>query len=562
MPEINVSELIAKFIQDKKVSNIFGILSSGFIELADILSETDVNFVGVRHEQWAGHMADVYGRITSRPQVCLIPGGPGITNMVTAVSTARINYSPMVVLTDGPTTARAETYDFQDLNGSQVMKGAAKASRLVSSPSRVQDSLESLYNTAVTPLQGPVHLEISRDILLKTIDYEESKVKREYFNSFYPDPDSVDRFINMLSRASKPVILAGEEIRTQRASTLLEELASTLHISVCSTHSMNSVMNNDSKYMLGSIGRLGSEKAMKTMSEADLVIALGTAYNPYTFAPYYGFRYPQPETPVIQVSLNPGAIAQTSSLALGIAADAENFMKVLLDRYTQSGVSLPGNMKQWEKWVDSIKTENKKIFKNVHNGEVFRYIYENIPRNAILSLDAGSMSMNLVGWGKFRGHGSLITSGNMGEVGFSLAAAIGAKLASPDRPSYAVLGDGAFTMEMSALLTATESDIPVKIILFDNSAWGSEKAYQMNFYNSRFVGSELKNPDLASLIKSLGLTAIEADSPEKIPKGMKELNDLEGSGAIVIRTEDDYPTPVRSLDAVKRVNRGLYKQSG
>lgn len=558
MPEINVSELIARFIQNKKISNIFGILSSGFIELADILSETDVNFVGVRHEQWAGHMADVYGRLTSRPQICLIPGGPGITNMVTSVSTARINYGPMMILTDGPTTMRQETYDFQDLNGSTIMDGVAKATRLVSSPRRVLDSLNSLYDISVSPLQGPVHLEISRDILLESIDYEDKTEQPNVISSVFPEPGIIDTFLSMLSDAHKPLILAGEEVRTKEGSTLLEELAETLHIPVCSTHSMNGVMDNSSKYMLGSIGRLGSEKAMKAMQESDLIIALGTSYNPYTFAPYYGFKYPGKSVKVIQITLNPGAMAKNSNLTLGIFSDSAPFMMSVLKRLQDPVNRVHGSAAEWDQWTAKIEISNKPVFKGEHNNSVFREIFDTIPSDAMLSLDAGSMSMNLVRWGKFSGHGSLITSGNMGEVGFSIASSIGAKLAIPSRPSFAVLGDGAFTMEMSAVLTATESEIPIKIILFDNSAWGSEKAYQMDFYNSRFVGSELKNPPLQNLVRSLGIEAIEADSPDKIRAGMKELINLDGSGAIIIRMEDDYPTPVRSLDAVKRVKRGLY----
>lgn len=560
MPEANVSELVVKFALDKKIKYVFGILSSGFLEVMDILGKTEINYIGVRHEQWAGHMADAYGRITLRPQICLIAGGPGITNMVTAMATAKINYSPMLVLSDGPTRRSEGKGDFQDLNGAVITTPVSKKSQYVSTPFRVLDNLASLYDIAVTPLMGPVHLEIARDVLLETVEYDGSSPPPAPSAHFYPSEEDILEVLRLLGESSKPLLLVGEEARSGSVSRLVSEVARKLRIPICTTHTNNDAVDNSDPYYLGSIGSLGSKKAMKAMEESDLVIALGSSLPPYTFLPYYGFRYPGRETKIIQVTLNEGALGKTQNLVLGLVSGAEEFLKALLSKVDSfGGGALVSKSVLWDGWFRGLpENEPLDVFKSTQNRNIFLTLFEGLETKSIISVDAGQLCKTIVRWNRFHAPGSLLTSGNMGEVGFSIPAAIGAKLARPDLPSYAILGDGAFTMELSAILTATEYNIPIKIIVLDNSAWGSEKAYQKILYEERYFGSNLKNPNLVEVARSLGLESFYAEDPAEVRKGIRELNQLDKPGALFIRMEEDYPTPSRLLDAVRRVKRGIF----
>ena len=551
---INVSELLVEKFKQIKIKYVFGILSSGFIELGDILSETEIHYIGTRHEQWAGHIADVYGRLTGRPQVFLVPGGPGVTNAVTAIATANVNHSPVLVLSDGSTTEASGKYGFQDLDGTKITAPISKKSFAINIPKRIDEFLSLMYRTAITPLPGPVHLEIPRDVLLMKTNYKIGSISENIISKTYPKENDVINIINLLSKSTKPLIVAGEEINNPTGRELLEEFVNKMHIPVCSTHGNNDVLDNNSKYMLGAIGRLGSIQAMEAVGTANLIVSFGTSLSRYTFSPYYGFKYSDITKNVVQISNNPDDLGRTFPICIGISCDPVRFLELAVELIKNLNIKNVGN----NQWFENSLIEEKKTFSGTYNNMIFETIFERIPRKVNISLDAGSMSTVMVKWKKYGASGRLITSGNMGEVGFSIPAAIGACLAIPHVPSFAFLGDGALTMQLSALITAVEYNVPIKVIVFDNSAWGSEKAYQLAMYEGKIFGSQLKNPKLVEVAKSIGFLAIEAYSKEEAVLGINTLINSDKPSLLVIKMEDDFPTPVRSLDAVKRVYRGIY----
>ncbi len=558
MQEINVSELLVDKFKNNNLNFIFGILSSGFMELGDILYDTDIKYIGTRHEQWAGHIADVVGRLTGKPQILLLPGGPGVTNSITAITVASINHSPMFVLSDGSTSITSGKNDFQDIDGTIITGHITKRSVTINRPDRVNEYFSMLYNLAQTPLLGPVHMEIPRDILLMKTSYDTEVKNQVIIYNSYPSVETVKSVLNIISNAKKPVLLLGEEINNPEGKKYLEEFIEKLHIPACSTHGNNDVLNNSSKYMMGAIGRLGSKRAMETISMADMVLVLGSSMNPYTFSPYYGFNYNALTSNIVQITMDSVNAGRNFTTFETIICNPVQFIKLAIQIIDSQEFNL--NTGGYSNWFESIDNVEPDIFRGAYNSKVFEILFRKIPVKSNISLDAGSMSMVMLKWKKFGIHGRLLTSGNMGEVGFSISSSIGANLAIPDTPSYAFMGDGSFTMQMSALITAIEYDVPVKIIIFDNSAWGSEKAYQIAMYNNRFFGSNLKNPDIVRVVRSLGAIGIEANDISTLEHDIDDLNSSDRPAVLVIKMENDFPTPVRSLDAVKRVYRGLYKE--
>lgn len=556
MVEVNVSELLVDKFKEKNVKFVFGILSSGFVELGDILYDTDIKYVGARHEQWAGHMADAAGRLMGKPQIFLVPGGPGVTNGVTAIKTANINHSPMFVLSDGSTMGVSGKMDFQDIDGTSITARVAKHSQTVHSPDRVEEYFSWLYNIALTPLTGPVHLEVPRDILLMKTNYVKNlNASCPVYNS-YPSEETVSDVIKIILQSSKPIIVAGEEINNETGREFLNKFVNELYIPVCAVHNNNDVMDNESVYMLGALGRLGSAIAMEALHRADVILALGTNMNPYTFSPYYGFKYNDITNNIIQVTLDSSNINRNFTTSKSLVCNPVEFLEVAV-KILKNG-NLNSKAPGFKNWFNSINRKDPPIFKGKYNNMVFETLFNIIPSKSIISLDAGSMSMVMLKWRKFGKSCRLLSSGNMGEVGFSISSAIGASLAKPGAPSFAFLGDGSFTMQMSALITAVEYNIPIKAIVFDNGAWGSEKAYQETLYNNRLFGSVLKNPDIAEVAKSLGVTSFRATDLTSLVLGLKDLDNSKEPSLLVINMENDFPTPVRSLDVVKRAYRGIY----
>ena len=520
--EINISELLVERFRNRNLKFVFGILSSGFLELGDILYDKDIKYIGTRHEQWAGHMADVFGRITGQPQLLLLPGGPGVTNALTSIATAKINYAPMFVLSDGSTTSTSGRGDFQDLDGPEITKPVTKKSVLVQNPARVGEYFSSLYSISKAPLPGPVHLEIPRDVLLMKTTYADDKSEPDFLFGNYPARETVRLILHAIIKAKRPVVLVGNELSTTLGRELLSQFAEKMNVPVIAVHGKNDIMDNNNPRMMGAIGRLGSRKAMTYLKESDMVVALGTNMNPYTFSPYYGFEYNNLTENVILITLDPENIGNNIPISKNLFCSPESFLRVALGVIESEEYKFKG--KAIREFFENAPEHNDEIFKGKHNSFVFQTIFENVLPGSNISIDAGSMSMVMLKWKGYSSPGHLITSGNMGEVGFSISASIGASLAQPEVPSYAFLGDGAFTMQLSALITAVEYNIPIKILVFDNSAWGSEKAYQTLMYNGRFFGSNLKNPDLTEVARSLRAISTKAEDPQTLRSTLHDIN--------------------------------------
>lgn len=546
----------------------FGIVGSSLLEVFDLLPEAGIEYIGARHEQWAGHMADGYARASGKISALLAQNGAGLTNVVTASSTAKKANSPILIVSGSPLSKTIGRGTYQEEDHVAVMQPVTKWSRRVERADRISENVKTARNIAMTTPRGPTHIDVPRDFLYEIVDYE--GLNTDFYIDNFESILSVEvlkQIEELLKGSDKTVLIAGGACNNENISKRLIEFSKRLSIPICSTYGHNDVVQSDYPLMLGSIGRGGSEAAMNAVKEADLLLCIGTRLDEFTFLPYYGFSYFPKEAKIVQFTANPEHLGRSYQITLGVLCNAVSAVRALVDVANNISINDGTKNERFQKFSNEKRIWEEKITKREQNSndheieikDVYLYLRENIPHDAIVTVDIGSSPSFSYSLLKFYYNRTFMPPGPLGGVGFSIPAAIGAGIARNGEPPYALLGDGAFTMELSALMTAVEYKIPLNVVVFDNSAWGAEKANQQYFYDSRFIGTNLNNPDLVTVSKSLGAYSKMVEDYNELDKTMKDVFSNKGVNVVVVKVDPlKLPLPARR-DALQKPFRGIYK---
>jgi len=414
--------------------------------------------------------------------------------------------------------------------------------------------------------KGPTHIDVPRDFLYEIVDYE--GINHNFYLSDVQRtlPVEVLKQIEELIKGSdRPVLIAGGACNDKEISAKLIQFSKRLSVPICTTYGHNDVVPSDYPLMLGSIGRGGSEAAMKAVKEADLLLCVGTRLDEFTFLPYYGFPYFPKEAKIIQFTVNPEHLGRSYQITMGILSSALSAANALADIANNININESTKNSRFQEFSEAKHSWEEKISKREQNSneidikDVYLYLRENLPHNAIVAVDIGASPAFSYSLLKFYYNRTFMSPGPLGGVGFSIPAATGASIARKDDPVYALLGDGAFTMELPALITAIEHKIPLNVVVFDNSAWGMEKANQQYFYDSRFIGTNLNNPDLVTVSKSLGAYSQMVEEYNELDRTMKDVFSNKGVNVLVVKVDPlKLPLPARR-DALQKPFRGIYK---
>lgn len=559
--EMNGGEAVVASLVEAGITTTLGIVGSSIIEVFDLLPKAGLKYIGVRHEQVAGHMADAYARISGEPAACIVQNGAGVTNVMTGVATAYRARSPMIVLSGSPTSTQLYKDTYQELDHVELMKPITKWSHSVNRSDRIPEAMQRAIREALTPPYGPTFVDIPRDYLYEL--FTGDILKREEFMAqgrARPTDDEVGKLASIVESAKKPVILAGGGIAWSEANAEVAQLAERLHAPICTTYAHNDAVDNANPWYVGPLGRGGSKAAMRAFVQADVVIAIGTRMDPFTFLPYYGEPY-MPKARYIQIDSDPQRIGQNRPVRLGICADARETLRALLPQLRATSKDaftldeLRGYVREWRAEV----AENAREPVGILSMEAaYAALADVMPSDAIRVLDIGSspsFAYSMFDYSKPR---TLIPPLGLGGVGFALPAALGARLAAPKSPVVALLGDGAFSMGFLALFTAYEYGLPFVACVFDNGAWGAEKANQQHFYDGNYVGTNLKSPDLVKLATDMGGFAVTASTSGEIRDAFRQALQAQTFGVVRIPVDPErFPLPARR-DALKQPERRIY----
>ncbi len=545
------SEAFVETMVANGVTHMFGIMGSAFMDAMDIFAPAGITLIPVVHEQGAAHMADGYARVSGRHGVVIGQNGPGISNCVTAIAAAYWAHSPVVVITPETGTMGMGLGGFQEAQQLPMFQEFTKYQGHVNNPKRMAEFTARCFDRAISEM-GPTQLNIPRDYFYGEISCEIPKPMRVERGS--GGEMSLQAAIDVLSKAKFPVIISGGGVVLGNAVQECKALAERLGAPVVNGYLRNDSFPASHPLWCGPLGYQGSKAAMKLMSQADVVIALGSRLGPFGTLPQYGMDYWPKNAKIIQVEADHTNLGLVKKIDVGIHGDAKAVAKTLLARLaTLELVSDANKMERaariatekaaWEQELDGWTHERDaysldmiaeaKAERTFSGGsylsprQVLRELEKAMPPRVMVSTDIGNINAVSNSYLRFEEPRSFFAPMSFGNCGYSLPTMIGAKLAAPDRPAVAYSGDGAWAMSMSEIMTAVRHHIPVTGVVFHNRQWGAEKKNQVDFYNRRFVAGELESESFAGIAKAMGAEGIVVDRLEDVGPALKRALDLQ-----------------------------------
>ena len=553
-------EAVVELLRQEGVSHIFGIVGSSFLDILDPLYDRDdLRFVGVRHEQGAALMADGFSRISGAASVCLATNGPGVLNLTYGIGSAYVAHSPVVVI--APSASRRDQYrgSTQEFDQVALFKPITKAAFPINRIDRLPDALRHAFRVATSGKMGPVLLDIPRDLL------PGAEVELELLppDAYRPgqtrargDLGLIQRAADLLAAARRPVILAGGGVQWSNAGEVVCRLAELTGAAVVTSYGRADAVPSDHPNFLGHLGRLGSAEGIEAVREADVILAVGTRLGQSTT--FYDNRYIPADARIIQIEIDPEEIGRNYPVAVGIEGDAGAVAEGLLAELRRRGPR--DNIADGPQWAEEVSGWAARRAERLRGEErlsglpmkpqrVYAELRKVMPRDAIVALDAGLAPNFGQDRLEFYQPRSLMTSLDLGGLGFSFPAALGAQFAAPDRPVINFNGDGGFLFNAQEFATAVEYNLPVVTVIMNNGSWGSEKAYQRYAFNERYVGADTLNPRYDKFAELFGGAGYYVERPADVGDALLAALKVGKPSIIEIPIDpDELPRPARLSD--------------
>lgn len=524
------SEAILEQFVAEDADVMFGIVGSAFMDFLDIMPKAGIRYIPVRHEQNAAHMADGYAEALrgEEPGICVAQNGPGVTNMVTGIKAAELNHSPVIMLSPTATTGSIGTDGFQEADTMSIFEDTVEWQGRLEDKSRIAEYVRTAYRESLTK-KGPTQIDFPRDNLYGEIEVDVLKPEQYRQTELGGAADSaVSDAAEMLNDADNPAIIAGLGTIYSDAVDEVAELAELLNAPVANSYLHNDSFPNSHPLAVGALGYGGSKAAMEQLSEADVVLAVGSRLSGFGLLPQYGMDWFPEDADVIQIDVDASQIGRTTRVELGLVGDAAETVRNLtskLDQTAGASDARAGEIQQaYADWREELEEMSQQDQTPIHPRRGLWEVAEALPDNSMVATDIGNTCSMANAYLEFDTPGNFLAAGTFGNCGFSYPAAMGAKVARPDDPAIAITGDGAWGMQqMNEVLTAVRQDIPAVAIVFNNMQWGAEKQNQYWFYNERFVGTDLpENPDFAQIARDMGGKGIRVEDPDEIGAAVEE----------------------------------------
>ncbi len=569
MTTMSGSEAMLEALRLEGVTAIPGIVGSGFMDPLDLFPQAGIRFLGVRHEQTAAHMADAYARVSGHAGVCIAQNGPGVTNMVTGIATAYLAHSPVVLITPSVTSSTSGNDGFQETDQLAVFAKITKHQIRMNRPDRILEAFRTAFRIAYAD-RGPVQVDIPRDYFYGVFDAEVLPPGRYRYSSRVEGPtEALEAAARLLNEARFPVIVAGLGAVESEATGEIAALAEELSAPVVTSYMHNDAFPGDHPLAAGPIGYQGSKAAMRLLGYADVVLGIGTRFGSFGTLPAYGIDYFPRDARLIQIDIDSRQLGRHRAINVGIAGDARLATSSILRRLREVDHSRPKDedrlkLIEGEKtaWSDELRAMSSSGEVPISPRRGLMEVRNALPNDAIVVTDIGNITAVASAYLQFTRPRSYLAAGSYAGCGFGYGAALGAKLAQPDRPVVALIGDGAWTMlGMAEVLSAVENDIPVVAVINNNQQWGAEKRNQVDFYGKRFIGTNLVEPNFAGIAELMGAHASQVEKPGDIESSVKEAIRADRPAVVEIKVSRELSEPFRR-DALKVPERYLprYKE--
>lgn len=530
MTQMSGAEALLESLERQKVDTIFGILGGAILPVYDALcSNKKIRHILARHEQCAAHAAEGYARASGKAGVCMATSGPGATNLVTGIANAYMDSSPIIALTGQVPSSGANTSymigkdAFQEADIIGIVTAVTKYSYQPRSIPEIPSIVNNAFYIATTGRPGPVLIDLPKNIQSGTADVEfTNKISlRGYKLSTEPNQTRISEAANLLAKAERPIILAGGGVITAGASDELIQMSDLLMAPVATTFMGKGSFPENHPLSLGSIGMHGNPAANKLIGESDVLLAVGTRFSDRATANLDSFA---PNAKKIHIEIDNAEINKNIEIDIPIVADAKKALKMLLIATSKKLQKVEGTM--WNKMAKEAKEQLSPLLKerpkDVIPKNLLITLRKILPASAIITTEVGQNQMWSALYFKALQPRTFISSGGLGTMGFGFPAAIGAKVACPERQVVDIAGDGSFIMTEQELACSIAENIPVTVIVLNNSVLGMVAQWQRTLYKRRYMAVNLgKTPDFVKLAEAYGAQGLRINSIEEFEKAIK-----------------------------------------
>ena len=530
--KITGAEALMRSLEHQGVTTLFGYPGGAIMPTFDALYDhrDRLNHILVRHEQGAAHAAQGYARVSGKVGVCLVTSGPGATNTITGVADAMIDSTPIVVIAGQVGASLLGTDAFQEVDLVGITQPITKWSYQIRRAEDVAWAVARAFYIAKNGRPGPVVLDFAKNAQTDLTDFEPADV--DFIRSYDADPETDSKAlaeaVALINEAKKPFVLVGQGVELGNAQEELRTFVEKADIPCGCTLLGLSALPSDhrlNKGMLGMHGNLGPN--VKT-NECDVLIAIGMRFDDRVTGKLETYAR---QAKVIHLDIDPSEIGKNVAVDVPVLGDCKRTLKMLTELIQQH---------KHTEWIDSFKQYEQKEFEHViepevypsegpiNMGEVINAVSEATHQQAILVTDVGQNQMMACRYFKFSKPRSLVTSGGMGTMGFSLPAAVGATFGCKDRTVCAFMGDGGLQMNLQELGTIMEQKAPVKIILLNNNFLGNVRQWQAMFFHRRYSFTPMMNPDYMQIASAYGIASRRVMEREELAAGIEEMLKTDG----------------------------------
>ena len=555
------AQIIWEVLTREGIEVVFGYPGGAILPAYDALVDYPVRHVLVRHEQGAAHMADGYARASGRVGVAIATSGPGATNLVTGIATARLDSSPILCITGQVPSGVIGTDAFQEVDFTGITLPITKHSYLVTRPEDIAGALKEALYIANSGRPGPVLVDISKDAQQGSCDFEwdDSPVR---LPGYRPDlralPKDFEQSIELINEAKRPIILAGHGVLMSGATQVLLDFVEKTRIPVASTLLGLGGFPASHPLSLGMMGMHGEAWVNNAIQEADLLLAFGMRFDDRVIG--------RPETYAvnarkIHVEIDATEINKNIKVDVGIVGDLRETLEVFLEG-TDSRDRTEWHERMRELKGDSAVRDVLQLADSGHlyAAHVINDLWVYTEGKALVVTDVGQHQMWEAQYYKHDYPRKLITSGGLGTMGFALPAAIGAKMAKPDEEVWVIVGDGGIQMTAAELSTCAQEEIKVNVAIINNGYLGMVRQWQEFFYGGRYSATPMRNPDFVKLAEAHGLAGLRVDRREEIKDAVEQARAEPGSVVIDFKVEKEdtvFPMVAAGADLNEMIRRPL-----
>jgi acetolactate synthase-1/2/3 large subunit len=521
----NGAQIVWESLLFEGVEVVFGLPGGAVLPIYDALAkyEYPIHHVLVTHEQGASHMADGYARATGRVGVCMATSGPGATNLITGLATANMDSSPVVAITGQVPTSLLGRDGFQEADVQGVSLPVTKHNYLVTDICELPQVLKEAFYIARTGRPGPVLVDICKDTQQAEMEFEyPESVNLPGYNPTLTaaDPEAIARAARLINEAERPLIVAGQGVSIAHAEAELCQLAEKANIPVATSLLGIGTFPETHPLSIGMGGMHGEAFTNYTLQECDVLVAIGARLDDRLTGVFSTFA---PKAKIIHIDLDPSEVGKNLTIDTPVVGDALLTLQALLPLVeANENPAWLAQIAEWKSDTDQRDLLAQEIDELVPPFIMRQLWHMTNEGDCIIVTDVGQHQMWEAQYFPHTKGRSLVTSGGLGTMGFSLPAAIGVQMGRPQEEVWVVAGDGGFQMTMAELSTVVAEGLPLKIAIINNGYLGMVRQWQDVFYDKRYAGTPLHNPDFVKIADAYGIQALTVNRKEDVEAAIRK----------------------------------------